>query len=196
MAARSHRSGTPVKSCSRMRATTKGISSVRGALGCQLARRRICSVVIFLPSRLRNTDSNTTRIETGRRDMGPTPAASSAGREWNLPFSPDVVVNSWSVSNNSSAIVDPPGIAQKSQVRTWLVPYYSVWREPNAAHCGPTFPSSKCSIADQVISRRADKLPSVNRDTWWVRDSRQTTHNVTEPPSQPACSLTALRVSR
>ena len=44
IAARSTSSGTPVKSCSTMRATTKGISSVRGALGChdgQGADRRL-----------------------------------------------------------------------------------------------------------------------------------------------------------
>ena len=37
IAARSTSSGTPVKSCNRMRATTNGISSVRSAFGCQLA---------------------------------------------------------------------------------------------------------------------------------------------------------------
>ena len=40
IAARSTSNGTPVKSCNTMRATTNGISSVRGAFGFQLASAR------------------------------------------------------------------------------------------------------------------------------------------------------------
>jgi hypothetical protein len=67
MAARSASSGTPVKSCSTTRATTKGISSTRGALGCQLASWCTWASVTFLPSQLRSTDSSTMRSDTGRR---------------------------------------------------------------------------------------------------------------------------------
>ena len=81
MAARSHSSGTPVKSCSTTRATMKGISSTRGAFGFQLASCLTCSSVTFLPSQLRSTASSTIRIDTGRRDTWPMPAASRAGRE-------------------------------------------------------------------------------------------------------------------
>ena len=54
-----------------------------GALGvgAQLASWRTCSSVTFLPSQLRSTDSSTMRIDTGRREILPTPAFSSAGSE-------------------------------------------------------------------------------------------------------------------
>src|SRR5579859_7999064 len=81
IAARSTSSGTPVKSCNTMRATMKGISSVRTAFGCQLASARTLCSVTFLPSQLRRTDSSTSRMETGRRETGPAPARSSAGNE-------------------------------------------------------------------------------------------------------------------
>ena len=77
MAARSTSSGTPVKSCSTMRATTNGISSVRSAFGFQLARARTSSSVTRLPSQLRSTDSSTMRMETGRREMPGRPRSSS-----------------------------------------------------------------------------------------------------------------------
>jgi hypothetical protein len=81
IAARSHSSGTPVKSCSTTRATTNGISSVRGAFGDQFASCRTCCSVTFWPSQLRSTLSSTMRIDTGSRDMLPIPARSSAGSE-------------------------------------------------------------------------------------------------------------------
>ena len=80
IAARSTSSGTPVKSCSTMRATTKGISSVRGAFAFQPARSRMAGSATRLPSQLRSSDSSTRRIETGRRETL-KPACSSAGSE-------------------------------------------------------------------------------------------------------------------
>ena len=74
-----------MKSCSTMRATTNGISSVRGATGFQLARLRTWSSVTFLPSQLRSTDSSTIRMETGRRSIGTLSALPSAGSEYNCP---------------------------------------------------------------------------------------------------------------
>jgi hypothetical protein len=68
MAPRSASRGTPVKSCSTTRATTKGISSVRGAVGFQFASSATCSDVTFLPSQLRSTLSSTMRMDTGSRD--------------------------------------------------------------------------------------------------------------------------------
>ena len=69
-------------SCSRMRATTNGIFvGALGAFGFQPASCRTCSSVIFLPSQLRSTDSSTTRIETGSREIFPRPAFSSAASE-------------------------------------------------------------------------------------------------------------------
>ena len=67
IAARSTSSGTPVKSCSTTRATTKGISSVRAALGCQFANCLTCSGVMRRPSQWRSTASSTIRIDTGKR---------------------------------------------------------------------------------------------------------------------------------
>jgi hypothetical protein len=81
MAARSTNSGTPVKSCNTIRATMKGISSVRPAFGCQVASSLTFFSVTFFPSQLRSTASRTSRIETGSFETGPTPACSKAGRE-------------------------------------------------------------------------------------------------------------------
>ncbi len=81
IAAKSTSSGTPVKSCNTMRATTNGISAVRVSVGFQLASSLTFASLTFLPSQLRRTDSRTRRMETGSFEMGPTPAFSSAGSE-------------------------------------------------------------------------------------------------------------------
>ena len=81
MAARSTRSGTPVKSCRTMRATTKGISSETGAFAFQLASVRMSFSLTRFPSKLRSTASRTMRMLTGNLEIGPTPASSSAGSE-------------------------------------------------------------------------------------------------------------------
>ncbi len=80
IAARSTSSGTPVKSCSTIRATTNGISSVRGAFAPHVARSRIAPSATRLPSQLRSSDSSTSRIDTGSRDTL-NPDCSSAGSE-------------------------------------------------------------------------------------------------------------------
>ena len=77
IAARSARSGTPVKSCRITRATVKGISSMRSAFGFQPASCFTCSGVTFTPSQFRSTDSSTTRIDTGSRATD-TPSADSS----------------------------------------------------------------------------------------------------------------------
>ena len=108
IAARSTSSGTPVKSCSTMRATTKGISSVRGAFGCQLASWRTCASETFLPSQLRKTDSSTMRIDTGRREIFPMAAASSAGSEYSVPCLPLARVKDWRVLNRLCVMAESP----------------------------------------------------------------------------------------
>src|SRR3954465_10523867 len=108
MAGGSQSSGTPVKSCSRMRASTNGISSVRGATAFQPASCRTCSSVTFLPSQLRRTDSRTIRMETGNRSIGRLSFLDSAGSEKSLPC-----LNVCSVSSNlcgiEASIVGPEG---------------------------------------------------------------------------------------
>src|SRR3989344_3914982 len=105
MAARSASRGTPVKSCSTTRATTKGISSVRMAWGCQLASWATCSGVTFWPSQLRSTDSSTMRTETGRRlTLGWRWA--SAGSEWNFSDLPDAVLKDCRVSAKGGAAAE------------------------------------------------------------------------------------------
>ena len=81
IAARSANKGTPVKSCNTTRATTKGISFVRSALGFHFASCFTCSSVTFFPSQLRKTDSSTTRIETGKRSILISNFFCSAGSE-------------------------------------------------------------------------------------------------------------------
>ena len=97
MAARSTSSGTPVKSCKTMRATTKGISSLIGFFAFQFARLRTSSSLTFFPSQFRKTDSSTMRMECGSREIGPTPAASNAGRLWNEPVRPSPRSRVWRV---------------------------------------------------------------------------------------------------
>ena len=80
IAARSTSSGTPVKSCSTMRATTKGISAVRASVGFQFASSRMLDSSTRFPSQLRSTASRTRRMLTGSRETG-KPACSSAGSE-------------------------------------------------------------------------------------------------------------------
>ena len=70
IAARSTSSGTPVKSCNTMRATTNGISAVRVSVGFQLASSLTFASATFLPSQLRKTDSSTRRMETGNLEIG------------------------------------------------------------------------------------------------------------------------------
>jgi hypothetical protein len=103
IAARSTSNGTPVKSCSTIRATTNGISSVRGALGFQFANSRTFCSETRLPSQLRSTDSSTSRIETGSRDTAPTPACSKRGSAWSQPCWPLPKSNLCRVSNKSFA---------------------------------------------------------------------------------------------
>src|SRR5260221_272414 len=57
MAARSTRSGTPVKSCKTMHAATNGISSVAGDLAFQLTRVSIYILKTFLTEQFRGEDS-------------------------------------------------------------------------------------------------------------------------------------------
>ena len=102
MAARSASSGTPVKSCSTTRVTTKGISSTRSAFGAQLASSSTCCGVTFWPSQLRSTDSSTMRIETGSLSTLGYCLASSRS-EKNLPDLPDAVLKDLSVEAKACA---------------------------------------------------------------------------------------------
>src|SRR5882724_2759677 len=100
--ARSASSGTPVKSCSTTRATTNGISSVRSAVGCQLASCSTCSGATLLPSQLRSTDSSTMRSDTGSCFTFGYFLASS-GKEWNEPTLPDAVLKVFKVAGKAWA---------------------------------------------------------------------------------------------
>jgi hypothetical protein len=85
IAARSQSSGTPVKSCSTTRATTKGISSLRSAaVAIAPARRHVRSSELTRDVAVAVTQraaSRTMRSDTGRRSTLPMPAAASAGSE-------------------------------------------------------------------------------------------------------------------
>ena len=101
MAARSTTSGTPVKSCKTIRATTKGISSFAGFVAFQFASVSTSFRRTFLPSQFRRTDSSTMRMLTGSRETGPTPCFSKAGSEWKNPMRPLPASNSCKVLNSS-----------------------------------------------------------------------------------------------
>ena len=81
IAAKSTSSRTPVKSCNTIRATMKGISAVRSALGTHCANSWMFFSLTFLPSQFRSTASRTSRIDTGSLETAPTPAFSRAGNE-------------------------------------------------------------------------------------------------------------------
>jgi len=109
MAARSTTSGTPVKSCKTIRATTNGISSFAGALAFQFASVSTSLRRTFLPSQLRNTDSSTIRMLTGNRETLPMPCSSSAGSECKTPSRPLPASNVLSVLNSSVMPEDESG---------------------------------------------------------------------------------------
>src|SRR5947209_676339 len=101
MAARSTTSGTPVKSCKTIRATTNGISSFAGDFAFQFASVSTSLRRTFFPSQFRRTDSSTIRMLTGSREIGPTPCSSSAGSEKSDPSRPFPASNFFSVLNSS-----------------------------------------------------------------------------------------------
>src|SRR5438477_3782637 len=105
IAARSTISGTPVKSCNTMRATTNGISALAGDFAFQFASVSTSLLQTFLPSQLRSTDSSTIRMLTGNREIFPTPFSSSAGSENRKPARPLPASNFVSALNSSCIFV-------------------------------------------------------------------------------------------
>src|SRR6266513_4990555 len=101
IAARSTISGTPVKSCKTMRATTNGISSFAGDFAFHFASASTSLRRTFFPSQLRNTDSRTIRILIGNREILPIPCSSRAGREKKDPSCPLPASNFLRVLNSS-----------------------------------------------------------------------------------------------
>src|SRR6266853_948576 len=104
IAARSTISGTPVKSCRTMRATTNGISSFAGDFAFHFARDSTSLRRTFFPSQLRSTDSRTIRILTGNREIFPIPCSSSAGNEKKNPSRPLPASNFFSALDSSFMI--------------------------------------------------------------------------------------------
>src|SRR5438477_9732801 len=84
-----------------MRATTNGISSFAGFFAFHFASVSTSLRRAFLPSQLRNTDSSTIRMLTGRREILPMPCSSSAGSECKNPSRPLPASNFFSVLNSS-----------------------------------------------------------------------------------------------
>src|SRR5215813_4805810 len=101
IAARSTISGTPVKSCKTIRATTNGISAFAGDFAFQFASASTSLRRTFFPSQLRSTDSSTIRMLTGNREILPTSCSSSAGNEKKSPSRPLPASNVLSVLNSS-----------------------------------------------------------------------------------------------
>src|SRR6266568_7846540 len=104
IAARSTISGTPVKSCKTMRATTNGISSFAGDFAFHFASDSTSLPRTFFPSQLRSTASRTIRILTGNREIFPIPCSSSAGNEKKSPSRPLPASNFFSALNSSFMI--------------------------------------------------------------------------------------------
>src|SRR6266478_122495 len=101
IAARSTISGTPVKSCKTMRATTNGISSFAGDFAFHFASASTSLRRTFFPSQLRSTDSRTIRMLTGNREILPISCSSRAGNEKKSPSRPLPASNVLSVLNSS-----------------------------------------------------------------------------------------------
>jgi hypothetical protein len=104
IAARSTISGTPVKSCKTIRATTNGISSFAGRFAFQFASASTSLRRTFFSSQFRSTDSSTIRMLTGNREILPTPCFSNAGNEYRNPSRPLPASNFCSVLNASFTI--------------------------------------------------------------------------------------------
>src|SRR5262249_26008838 len=104
IAARSTISGTPVKSCKTMRATTNGISAFAGDFAFHFASASTSLRRTFFPSQLRSTDSRTIRILTGNREIFPMPCSSSAGSEKKNASPPLPASNFFSALNSSFMI--------------------------------------------------------------------------------------------
>src|SRR6266576_5386597 len=101
IAARSTISGTPVKSCKTMRATTNWISSFAVDFAFHFASASTSLRRTFLPSQLRNTDSRTIRMLTGNRETLPISCSSRAGNEKRSPSRPLPASNVLSALNSS-----------------------------------------------------------------------------------------------
>src|ERR1044071_3545853 len=101
IAARSTISGTPVKSCKTMRATTNGISVFAGDFAFHFASASTSLRRTFFPSQLRNTASRTIRRLTGNREILPIPCSSNTGNENKNPSRPLPASNFLSVLNSS-----------------------------------------------------------------------------------------------
>src|SRR6476619_7069191 len=101
IAARSTISGTPVKSCKTMRATTNGISSFAGDFAFHFASASTSLRRTFFPSQLRNTDSSTIRMLIGNREILPISCSSRAGSEKKNPSRPLPASNFVSALNSS-----------------------------------------------------------------------------------------------
>src|SRR5262245_15389800 len=99
IAARSTISGTPVKSCKTMRATTNGISTFAGDFAFHFASASTSFRRTFSPSQLRSTDSRTIRMLTGNREILPMPCSSSVGSEKKNASRPSPASNFFSVLN-------------------------------------------------------------------------------------------------
>src|SRR6478735_8809306 len=97
-------SGTPVKSCRTMRATTNGISAFGGDFAFHFASFSTSFRQTFFPSQFRSTDSRTIRMLTGNREISPIPCCSSAGNEKKNPSRPLPASNVLSVLNSSFSI--------------------------------------------------------------------------------------------
>src|ERR1043166_6420185 len=118
IAARSTTSGTPVKSCKTMRATTNGISSFAGLFAFPFASASPSLRRAFFPSQLRKTDSSTIRILTGSREIFPISCSSNAGNEYSQPSSPLPASNFFSVLNSSVI----PNEAKRNRGIPWQYP--------------------------------------------------------------------------
>src|SRR6266446_6394354 len=120
IAARSTISGTPVKSCNTIRATTNGISAFAGAFAFQFASVSTSLRRTFFPSQLRSTDSRTIRMLTGNREIFPIPCSSSAGSEKRNPSRSLPASNFLSVLNSSCIQL----LVMSSEVETSLATFF------------------------------------------------------------------------
>ncbi len=176
IAARSTTSGTPVKSWSTIRATTKGISSFAGDFAFQLARLSTSLRRTFLPSQFRRTDSRTIRMLTGSREIGPMPCSSSAGREWRDASRP------WPASN-FLRVLKSLGILVRHFARSRTKSTDSVARRSSSRRGTPRLRSGRRRVGPHqvnsasfalILSKSGNSRASSCTSAYWMTPSRST----------------------
>lgn len=179
-------SGTPVKSCNTMRATTNGTSVFAGDFAFHFASASTSLRRTFFPSQLRSTDSSTIRMLIGNREILPIPSSSRCGNEKKRPSRPLPASNVFSVLNSSfilsSVIRAKRSAFEQSHGSTAGLTSGSLKASPHASafrcsdfarHDGIHFSSSSLVL---IFSKFGNFPGSSLLSAYWIRPFLSTTN--------------------